>query len=1070
MIAHDLELMKGSCMKHTGKLLCALTLATLASSSAWAATSGAPQEAIKNPDGEQQIDICIPSQLNRVHRFGKMWANFTNSGWVGNVTDGADTDPCLDGVWAPQMEYPGGTGQQYLFVGAIWVGALIVDDSGLETPRVSVGFEGWDGGAELFPSCGVDGEIIETSTRLNAKSCLDLSDIYDSLSVSEQDFYALFSDTLENLGVVDESPDAPDNNHISLGVEIEQVSHSWSYSYAQDFIIVDYKLTNIGSKFLKNLYVGLYMDGDVGHKDEDNHHTDDFCGFRQFAVDSVTGQRVQINAAYIADNDGREHNDLVGTNFTCPHVVGTRVLRAPNPMLTTTFNWWNSNGTADRDYGPAWEYWGQHPEVTIGGQNLTWTSVLGTPDADLHKYQLLANGEFDPDMYLIDPGNMPSPQWNPTLQDSMSWLAPGANESPNLEGDDTRYLLSWGPLGVFDYTDASGFNVFRLNPGESFTMTVAFVAGENLHDRSNPQTNITGTNTGAIDASKFVWTDFDFNAIWAQRVYDNEMYDTPIYDTDGDGWYDKGDGWGGEDVGLDGLWAPAVGDTVEYFGQIVYLPNGQPAIYNGPDEDGTEGNGLIDSTLSSEIWGGRFNEDDFLWGFLWETLGFQEMREDSFLIYAGPKFSEGNREDWYVGHFNNNGFLDKGDGIPDFQGPPPPPCPDLSIETGEDFVELVWTRNSMAESYRDPFSQVQDFEGYRIWVSNTSQDNEYSLLEQFDNINFAYFDGDNALRTQPDFGPLESLPMRETNLGYERQPVGNNTGFRDIAVPMGEPQEAILLDINEDYWVSSGRGYDFQINAYNAAIAVRSLSGSYEYYLADGTQVYHEDGDQADPASGRLFSADGIIVLGERFLDESDNAGEYNNVWDKGDYDVEFRYRVRDVHSLFPRYYSVSAYDFGDYQTGTEPLETAMSCNAIRQAPSGVPGRKVAVVPNPYRADANYEAYAYNFGNSEQGLQWENQDDGTRDWYDQQDRRIEFINLPEQAVIRIYTVAGDLVQILPHNLEGDRSRWQALYSEHWDLNTRNFQQAASGLYVFSVEDWTSGSAGSISTGKFVIIK
>lgn len=1069
-------------MNQTGKLLTLLMLAALIQAPAFALTEEpAPGEVIKGQDEDRRVDVCLPNRDNRVHRFGKMWINLTNEGWFGNSEQGgseAQDDPCLPGIWAPQTEYPAGTGQQYLYQGSLWVGALIVDDTGLETPRVSTGSEGWDRYVnEFYPTCGPEGAITEISTRLNALSCLDLSDIFDSLAVSEQDFLAVYADTLENYPSViggQSRFDPQDRNHIPLGVEIEQFSHSWSYSYAQDFIIIDYKITNVGSKFLKNLFVGLYMDADIGHKDEANHHTDDFCGFREFATDSVTGQRVQINAAYIGDNDGRENDDYVGTNFTCPHVVGTRILRAPNPMLTTTFNWWNSNSSADQDYGPTWEYWSQHPEVTIGGQNLTWTSVLGTPEADIHKYQLMANGEFDPPMYAIDPDDLPPPQ-ELSNGEERSWLMPGADESPNLEGDDTRYLLSWGPLGVYDYTDAGGTNVYRLNPGESFVMTVAFVAGENLHDRSNPQTNITGTGAGSIDESKFVWTDFDFNAIWAQRVYDNEMYDTPIYDTDGDGYYDTGDGWAGEDVGLDGLWAPAVGDTVRYFGNTVYLPSGEPAVYPGPDADGSEGNGRIDSTQSNSLWGGRYSEDDFLWGFLWEKLGFQEMREDSFLIYAGPKFSTHgfNVDDWYIGHFNRNGFLDLGDGIPDFQGPPPPPCPDLDIETGEDFVELVWTRNSMAETYRDPFSQVQDFEGYRIWVSNTSQDNEYSLLEQFDNVNFAYFDAGNALRTQPDFGPLGSLPIRETNLGYERQPVGNNSGFADIAVPIGDPQEAILLDINEDFWVTTGRGYDFQIDAYNAAIAVRQSGSSYSYFLIDGTEVYHAGGPGADPSSGRLYTeagGAGIPVLGERFLDEAVN-GEYNNVWDKGeDYDVEFRYRVRDVHSLFPRYYAVSAYDFGDYQTGTEPLETAMSCNAIRQAPSGVPTRKVAVVPNPYRGDANYEAYAYNFGNSQQGLRWENQDDGTLDWYDQQDRRIEFINLPEQAIIRIYTVAGDLVQMLPHNLEGDNSRWQSLYSEHWDLNTRNFQQVSSGLYVFSVEDMTEGSGGSIATGKFVIIK
>ena len=92
------------------------------------------------------------------------------------------------------------------------------------------------------------------------------------------------------------------------------------------------------------------------------------------------------------------------------------------------------------------------------------------------------------------------------------------------------------------------------------------------------------------------------------------------------------------------------------------------------------------------------------------------------------------------------------------------------------------------------------------------------------------------------------------------------------------------------------------------------------------------------------------------------------------------------------------------------------------------------------------------------------------------DRRIEFLNLPRECLIRIYTVAGDLVQIIPHssttfNDLGDaNTNWVSDYSESWDLNSRNGQQVVSGLYVFSVEDLTPGNKGNIEVGKFVIIR
>jgi hypothetical protein len=118
------------------------------------------------------------------------------------------------------------------------------------------------------------------------------------------------------------------------------------------------------------------------------------------------------------------------------------------------------------------------------------------------------------------------------------------------------------------------------------------------------------------------------------------------------------------------------------------------------------------------------------------------------------------------------------------------------------------------------------------------------------------------------------------------------------------------------------------------------------------------------------------------------------------------------------------------------------------------------VVPNPYRA---YQDYTSDY----LGQAWENQNDGTVDYYPQVDRRIEFTNLPERCLIRIFTVSGDLVQIIPHNVIGDESSWASLNSEKWNLNSRNTQQVVSGIYLFSVEDMKDHN---IETGKFVIIK
>jgi hypothetical protein len=92
----------------------------------------------------------------------------------------------------------------------------------------------------------------------------------------------------------------------------------------------------------------------------------------------------------------------------------------------------------------------------------------------------------------------------------------------------------------------------------------------------------------------------------------------------------------------------------------------------------------------------------------------------------------------------------------------------------------------------------------------------------------------------------------------------------------------------------------------------------------------------------------------------------------------------------------------------------------------------VGVIPNPYRA---IEA-----------------------WNQVGQDEIHFINLPQQADIRIYTLAGDLVRELKHQ---DPVR----DFERWDLRNANGRDVSSGIYLYRVE------AGSFFyQNRFVVIR
>ncbi len=877
---------------------------------AWGRHAPPPEQRGPVDPNARQISVINIDTDNRVHRAGAMWMNITNWGYFGNssVTNAEQMeDPEYPGTWAPQCEFPGGSEDQYLYQGSLWIGAMIQEE-GFQYPRVSTGSEGW-----VFPRihefyAGEEPDpIIERTSRPNAYN--RLGDFISSDSaVSEQDFIAVYTDTLTDPNYVNTDP--MDGGHFPLGIKITQKSYAWSYAYARDFIIIDWEIENIADNYLRNLYVGLYIDADVGAIWEQTRggllegHTDDVCGFqRYYYYETAEGIRdsAVINTAWIADNDGRPADVGSGNQFETPHVTGVRVVRAPNPRLRTSFNWWISNTDANLDFGPAWE---------DDNSSSDWTGTLGTPLGDSRKYFVLGNREFD-----YDQTHCASRDWiadhpqvfvNPAsgFEEVHDWRLYDDDDDGYMQdiqnGYDTRYLLSWGPLGIYDFTDESGQRVYRLNPGEKFSMTIGYVAGESFHAFNHPQP----TNQ-VIDASLFDFADLRYNADWVAKVYDNPMIDT------------NEDGWFGEDTGVDWLFAREIGDSVVIDGSFI-------GMYPGPDE------GEQDGRLQTE-------EDD---------NPYKPERYD---------------------YTSLNGMLDHGDGEPDFQGPPPPPTPDLQKTTTFDDVLLTWTPfPSEDPEYRDPFSQLQDFEGYRVYTSATGLEADYSFLAEFDRVDYAYYTDRDSLLTAPfeDISTLSEDSLIDGVWGH-LQPVGPNVGFDDI-------------------WNEAEQRYE---------------------------------------------------------------------------------YRLTKAHPMMPRWYAVTTYDYGDPQSGTPSLESSRSANALFVAPSGMPDRKPGVVPNPYRADQDYTVVHGD------GLAWENRDDGTVDFFPQLDRRIYFYNLPKQCYIRIYTVAGDLVQLIAHNVAGDQNSTENLdYAESWDLNSRNRQQVVSGLYIFSVEDKTPENEGKLETGKFVIIR
>jgi hypothetical protein len=426
-----------------------------------------------------------PAYCNAAHNVGKIVLSVTNTGTIGtslSVTGSAFD--CFTGERIPSCEYPKGSRLQYLFGGSLWIGAVIGEDT-----LVSTGADGWNtAGNEFHPD--ESGMIYRSTLNPGLPGFED--------AVSEQDYVAVYYDTCTVCSGITTDP-VDYRPHIPLNLKVTQESFAWSYPQAEDFVLFNYALKNIGSETINDLYLGVYVDGDV-HAEAlvGEGAQDDITGYLQsaeaFYLPEECAGDAEVNLAWIADNDG----DLGQPVYPyVPDVTGLRVIRTPLNNPDISYNWWISNGYPPYDFGPQKKT--SYRDFGTGG--------LGTPVGDRNKYHVLRNGEFDYDQIRVATTGI----------NDTTWVAPPPGPVYQwADGMDTRYLLSCGP--------------FDLEPGQEVPLVLAYVAGEGFHSVVDNLSNLPDNPDAYYDNVDF--SDLAKNAVWADWIYDN-----PGVDTDGDGYF-----------------------------------------------------------------------------------------------------------------------------------------------------------------------------------------------------------------------------------------------------------------------------------------------------------------------------------------------------------------------------------------------------------------------------------------------------------------------------------------------------------------------------------------------------
>jgi hypothetical protein len=276
------------------------------------------------------------------------------------------------------------------------------------------------------------------------------------------------------------------------------------------------------------------------------------------------------------------------------------------------------------------------------------------------------------------------------------------------------------------------------------------------------------------------------------------------------------------------------------------------------------------------------------------------------------------------------------------------------------------------------------------------------------------------------------------------------TGDYPADLPQGVPPTAFGDDINlwpyrgndyEIYWISTTGG-----NTANSAIVIDAFTGDTISY-----SPYHPDGEYATDqlADGWAFWAnrdvsDTIVLNGQA------PQALWNTKWL---YICGGLVALKAGGQLMP----------GDELPAAGDMWYVHATDAYVPAPANA---VFMVQPTPAFFDVDNELDALNVKVVPNPYIIRNE------WQQSfTPRRLKFINLPADCVIRIFNLNGELVRAIRHtstlepDIGAEEVRGSAGGDEWWDLLSANRQLVASGVYIFHIDSEVGDQIG-----KFVVIR
>jgi len=335
-----------------------------------------------------------------VHNVGRLQLQITNFGETGNQNNPSRTT-------VPSAEWPAGSGNDYLYAAGLWIGAL--DASGI--PHVTTATYEREFSPELFPQ--------NVCVNLPIEQVADVRESYEGIPGGNRIISASVNPDDDGDGLVDEdflngldddgdgqcdedyaaigqqmfaceyADDQPNTRqifpeHVPLGVKVQQTSYAWATPGQNDFVGMDYKIINRSGRALRNVFVGIFADMDVGNRAIPGYFTDDEAALFDSTVQYVgpTGGFVnrRIQMGYMWDNpdDPARPQDAKGGDV--PGYFGCMFLNHTTDP---------SGATAPKRVGiTSYKFFSGSAPFAAGGD----------PENDAQRYLLMSDPTLNPDV------------------------------------------------------------------------------------------------------------------------------------------------------------------------------------------------------------------------------------------------------------------------------------------------------------------------------------------------------------------------------------------------------------------------------------------------------------------------------------------------------------------------------------------------------------------------------------------------------------------------------------------------------------------------------------------------